>query len=490
MLGLQTLLESKSLDIPELLKDRTPNRAELLADKIDKQEPLTLVNGLTVTLDRTKNAHLIRLLRSKDPKALEATLKKGQRYTPLFADKQGNMYALNHFAKTEEFGGGAAGAGGGKMVEERSEIGQALTLGLLSALNKELVPTDLTAKNLMEGAQYVVPVVSAKAVQEVAQMLATDKFWARSFVQVANALKHNIKLRNKYYHHNSPWVQDLEIAWRAANNEEDPKPFVNINKWNPSDIWAVSANIEAPDPGLTLEELNEWVLEHFNKGAVYGISLKKTGPSAQVTFHNIDPTGEQLKLLMRDLIVTKSHKLENLFTSADTYMSYESAQIPLSLHYMIAEAKPAMTDQVQYRSFGGAIQGEIKGRAARHGKVGFGSINAVLRSLTGQAITDYKTLRTYVQDPQKKKDVIDELIMMSEEVMGQRASPAVKKQLRTEAMKGGEARLIAKFQSVQLLYHVHNYRKRNKKKADQFLTNLFQYASSQTPLSSAFVKVS
>lgn len=494
MLGLQTLLEKQStaIDIPELVKDRTPNRADVLADKIEKEEPVTLVSGLTTTFDKEKNAQLVQVLRGKNRQALERAFTRNTRYIPVLVDKRGNTYTLNAIAKTGEFGGGAKGHGGGTAVEKTSEIGQALALGMVTALGKDIVPTDFTPQNLMAGAEHVMPQVSQQHVEQIIQLITQDKFWARSFSQVANALSAKLQLQNKMYHRDSQWVTDLKVAYEVANRMTQPKLFANFNKWNPSDIWAVSPNIEAPEPGLDMEELNAWMLEHFNKQSVYGLSLKKTGPTATVTVHNLDSMGEKLKMLMKDLVVTKSHQLENLFATGDTYMSYEAAHIPLSFYYLLNEtrAKPATSDQVQYRSFGGAIQGEIQGRRARHGKVGFGSINAVLRSMTGQAITDYRNVRAYMQDPKKREETIGEVINMGQEVMGQQATRSQKEKLMASANQTPESKLIAKFQAVQLLYIIHNYRKKNKKKADQFLTQLLQYASSQSPLSSVFVKVS
>jgi hypothetical protein len=480
------LIEGKNLDLNELFKERTPNRIDVLVDKIENEQPITLMNGQTAILDRNKNAELLKILKTKNQQAITQALKKGQVYSPVFVDKHGNQYSLAHFAKTAEFGS-SAGVRGGQNIETLSEVGQMLALGIVSNLGRPLDTSDLTLDNLTEATSKLAPSGNFKPtyVNQILSLITEDKKWAKSFTDVANALNANLKLKNKVFHRDTEWTANLYLAWKQANAAMEPKPFsTNINKWNPADIWIVNPKVVVPSDVADLNELNQWLIEQYKTNDVYGISLKKVHGTANVSVHNLDPIGDHLKIAMRELIVTKSGDIERLFTSQDTYMKYE-AMLPLSMYYSLVEA--GASDQIQYRSFGGgAIQGEIQGKRAAHGKIGFGSINAVLRTLTGESIADFVKVRAMISTPEGKKNVVKHLIEMAEEVMQQKA----KKTLVKEGMDWSNEKLISKYQAVQLLYHVHNFRKKNKKKADQFLTSLFQYASSQTPLSSVFVKVS
>lgn len=490
-LGLKALLvEAVTLDIGELFKDRTPNRIDVLVSKIENQEPMVLANGQSVILDVQANQPIVDILKTKDRKQIEPELKKGQMYARVFVDSHGNQYALNHFAKTGEFGGGGGGVRGGSVTEQLSEIGQILSLAIASTIDRPIEATDLTLENINQVKSFLDPEPSVQLINDVVNLIQTNKQWAKSFVEVANKLDAVIKLSGKTFHRDSQWTSQLKQTWTTANNQHTPRPFSNINKWNPADIWIVDKNLEVPSPGITLEELNQWMIEQYNTGKLYGISLKKTTAAATVNVYNLDPIGDQMKVVMKDLIITSSGRLEQLFKSKHTYMKYESI-IPLSMRYN-ALMEADTEGKVQYRSFdsGQSIQGEIQGKKAAHGKIGFGSINAVLRSLTGKSITDMKNLKASISTPKGKREIVKHLIDMSQAVLGDNVTGSKRAQLIKQGMEWSDDNLLSKFQAVELLFHIHNFRVKHKKKADQFLTTLFQYASSQAPLSSVFIKVS
>lgn len=492
MLNLKSIMEQttgQTLTIKELLKGRTPHRADVLIDKITKEEPIVLASGLSVILDKNKNANIVNVLRSKNLGAYQAALLKGKNYQPVFIDKQGHGYSLNQFAKAAEFGGGGGGNTGGKAMETVSEVGVAIMLGAITVLGRGVTPADITPDILAQSSHLVEPIITQQNLRDLREF-TSDETWALSLTQSANILYNNLSIKNKIFHcKGSPFLSAVQAAFQSANTATTPKPFASQDRWNPADIWATNENIKLPPANTDFEELNEWVLENLNKKRGYGISLKKSGAAAQLSFHNIDPTAQRLELLVKDLLVSSGNRLEALFNAASSIMTYEVVSLPLWFFFTALQEKA--TNQIEYRSRGpSAILGSIKGRHAAQGSVGFGTINAVLRSMTGNDITNYVTISRNIQSPQQKKEVIEEIIMMAGSILGTRVDPATKKKLQEIASTRDEEKLIAKYQATQLLYHISNHRKKNKKEADQFVTRLFEHASSQAPLSSAFVKVS
>jgi len=494
--SLKDYLNESALSINDLFK---PANAAVIragySDRIDPliamikqsmETPITLSNGQTASFNDEDNQQILQILASKDADTIRAAL---QRKKP-FIDTQGVPHAITDFEKTAEFGGGG-GANAGAAQTAVQEVGQAVVLGLMNVLGtNHLELSDLTEENLMKGARTVQPDATGQ-VGEIFQLINSDKkqSWGVTFIASANALaKSGLKLSDKEFHRGGPWVEHLAKVWSAANKAKQPKPFDNINKWSPADIWIVKPGIEAPTVN-SLEELNKWLLEQYHAGTVYGVSLKKTSANPTVHVYNMDPVKEQIKAVVKELIVSRQNGLQNLFSSKGSRMTYqaEMAHIPLSAYYRLFEDG---REEVQYRQFnsGGNIAGEIAGKHAAHGKLGFGGMNKILRELTGSNITPQVEIIAAIK--KDKRAVIQQIVTMAEETVGSYLNPKDKKQLFTIANNSNDDTLISKFQAVQLLNILVKARSSDKEAADKFITQILQSAGSRTPLSGVFVKVS
>ena len=483
------LLTESPMSIGELFKDRIPNRIDVFVDKIEKGDPFTLAGtDRTVILDPAAMGDLVTILKSKDDAAIKARLKKGQNDAPVFIDTEGNAYKISQFEKTSDFGGGG-GANAGSAQTAIQEVGQAVVLGVMTELGKGVLElSDLTPKNLQKGARHVDP-SAVSQVQEIFQLINSDKAqsWGTTFVSSANALAAELDLKNKVFHRGSAWVTTLNNQFIALNKAMKPKPFSNVNKWTPADVWAVEGGATPPQCE-SLEELNAWLLEQFEAGKVYGISLKKTSANPTVHVYNADPVGDQIKATVKEMIISRNNKLEDLFRSKATRTAYqtEGVNIPLLAYYKLREGQEG---EIHHRTFGtGNISSEIQGKHAAHGKIGFGGINKILRELIGKQITPWATIKSAVKTD--KTAVIEKIVTMAEEILNSYMSPKDRKQLFTVANNSTAEALISKYQSVELVHHLVMARKRNKKVADKFITQILQAAGSQSPLSAVFVKVS
>ena len=81
----------------------SPDRADIILNKIERGEKITLTDGSTVTIDKEQSAEAIQILQSKN-------IPKGSKI--MFTTTSGETIPLTKFEKTKELGGGS-GAGGG-----------------------------------------------------------------------------------------------------------------------------------------------------------------------------------------------------------------------------------------------------------------------------------------------------------------------------------------------------------------------------------------
>lgn len=496
------LLLEKAMDIGELIKVRDieingkltrGTRAELLQAMIAAGAQITLIDGRQVRLDPNNNKQVVAALhnyaKSGDETFLNVFLKpNGTAYVPVIAVLPQQQIRLNDIQKTTELGSGS-GAGGGSIQSKTQEMGQAIILGIATHLGKNHIEqTDLTQQNLQAGANYVQP-KPTKEVGELVELL-NDKTWKISLLATANALlSANLKIQGKhFFHQSSAWCKQVYSNLKKANNNHPSKPFSNPNKWNPADIWAVDPGTEPPD-AETIDELNKQILGLFKQKKIIPISLKKTSSNPTITVHNLNTQDDKTRIMMGDLIISRSNKLENLFTSKHTYMKYENEQ-PV---FTVPSGAIIFEDnQIQYRSFtsGDQMQGEIQGKYARHGKVGFNTINDALRKLTGNEVTKRSDIYPLLKTENGKKGIIDSIMTMAVAVLGETLTQTMRRKIMAMGDVLDNDYLCSKFQATQLLFYVDQFRKKHPKQANEFVNELFAYASSTTDISSVFVKVS
>lgn len=485
------ILAEAGMSIGELVKykeaDNTDQfkRVNVLIQKIESGAPIELVDGTAPVFPAEMNQEVLDALRTHDTQTMSLALKGA-----VLIDADGNKHRLSEIQKSADFGGAGGGGGaksGAKQTEEQ-EIGQAVVCGLVAVTPTATAQDLVSDKMLMKGAKRTVPSQEAASkIPNIIALLQSDPAWAETFIQTAALLDEHIGLRGKMFHRGGPLVEKINAAFATVNANTKPKPFTNINKWNPADIWIATAGFAEDPPTDDFKTLNRWIFDQYNAGQLVGVSLKKASKNPHIEVVNGNPGEQRLRILLDELIVAKSATgLEQILKSGDTYMTFkkESAQLPLSWYYMITEAGK---NEVQYRAFnkGGSIQGEIGGTEARHGKIGFGNIDAVLFQLTGHHLTTMVAAKR-MERPQ----LLEGIVKMAAQVMGVRASAAVKQAVDKNSRGRDISVLHAKYQAVELVWRVWQFRQKNPKEADLFIERLLEYASSSTPLSSLFLKVS
>ena len=271
-----------------------------------------------------------------------------------------------------------------------------------------------------------------------------DKEWLQTYMATANMIKSkSTKFNgNVYFHRGSPFMdsiyekkktcekhnKDLIKSGEAPSDIEESLTSFSNDKWNPGDIW-MSTNKPTKEPfSWTPPEMKknmkvhvcDWVnlqksvYESADAGETLGISLKKTGKTANFSEFNTPQKKQEIKY--------RGFKFGNgdFFNSADVYIEFSGGNM-------------------QYRPTDGnkSWQGEIKGTKASGGKAGGGATNYYTELYFGKSIDantklasgTWKEKKGEIKDADKKK--MHELYLIHNKNQTVKKRTAVKIKLET-----------------------------------------------------------
>lgn len=470
------LKESGGLSAKEMMK--YPARIETFVKKVKAGDPFTLTDNSQVRL-MFDEEHLNAFV--QDP---ESYMKQN----PLVTDK-GQKIAWGKLAKTPEFGGGfgneKAGSGAGAAETAKAESATAAAMAI-AALNGGKMSPDLLNKEALIRAKGGYNTSSSDA--EILTKFQEPE-WASTFVTSANLFFQNVSGANDlvFYRGTGP-VKQIAAAFKKAN-EESGKFFSSMDKWNPSDIWAIAPGAKMPsaEDAENFETLKTFMQGAFDRGEIIGVSLKKLGANPRFEVVNKGSGANQtINRALNGLILNKK---DVLFGSKDTYMNYESAE-PFSAIKDLLNEK----GEVQFRTFGSsdtdAIQGEVKGATASHGKIGLGNINRELKELKLREVSPNSEVKSILSS--KGTEHVARMIFdMANKVKQNTGAGSFKEEQLENFINDSKEQsvnwFISKFQSVELLYIISAVN--DAKIQNKFISKLVQYAKSQAPMSSIFAKI-
>jgi hypothetical protein len=435
-------LEETALTPSELSKDATlargekKPRIEILIDLIQKGEELELNDGSMFIV--ANKEEVINQLKGKTRITTAITLK----------DKEGNQITTSNLKKTDTFGGGG-GMRGGSDLTAKGESAQAIVNAIRYSISGNLTNEDITDEAIND----VKSKVKVTDFEGASELLKTNSGWLTSSVSIANALASAYDgpfIQNR----GSEWVQNLEKAIKLHLKKAG---ISNINKWSPADIWMVSPDemgISWPD---TLDQINSLLLKKYNEGKIIGVSLKKAGNDAALkVFNSPDSSTDTPKF--EGIDVSPTH--------AKGFILFDGGKM-------------------EFRNFNGlgGFQGEIVGKKAAAGKVGYGIIK---KALTDNGI-----------ELSSPSDIKQEVLDNSDEFK----SKFKKLWSSTPGLEAGEFDQYydnpEKTQNQKLSYRISKYLAleivnaiNNSSNPDKIIADLLNYASSQTGDSAIFVKAS
>ena len=441
-LGEEIKIEETSLSPGELSKDatlpggvKTP-RIEILVKKIENNKELELNDGSKFVVDNKEEV----LSQLKGKTRITNAIK--------LVDKEGNTITTSNLKKTSDFGGGG-GMRGGSDLTAKGESAQAIVNSIRYSLSGDISNEDVTDESIAD-AKSNVKVTDFEGAKE---LLKSNQGWLISSVSIANALA------SKY---SGPFIQNRGSNW-VENLEKAVKPHLkkagmgNINKWSPADIWMVSPDemgISWPD---TLDQINSLLLKKYNEGKIIGVSLKKAGKDATLKVFN-SPDGP-----------TDTYKFEGIDVSpthAKGFILFDGGKM-------------------EFRNFNGlgGFQGEIIGKKAAAGKVGYGIVKKALAD-NGIELSSPSDIKQEVLDGSEEFKLKFEKLWSS--------TPGLEsgefEQYYNNSKKTLNQNLsyrISKYLGLEVVNAINNSKNPNK-----IIADLLNYASSQTGDSAIFVKAS
>ena len=353
--AIQNIMEAKGLNIDELQKIRDGKpRLNILIDVINNQ----------TKVETTKGKTSLNFINQLDKTAMEtndlisAFLVPGKKtYKKVFVTDKGEEIKLNDILKTKMFGGGR-GSGGGSENTGVTECAQCIWLSEIF----NGVDPDKIDLNALQFKDFDID----ESITKIQKDLTDD--WISSSVKIAQEMKKN--MTGQYiFHRGSQFVQNINQTFSYLNKLAKPKPFANVNKWSPADIWCQRKGFN-PDLSKygSIGEFNNDLKEMYDKGNLVGVSLKKvTTEKVPVSQHN---TTGFIRRPVRFVGFTMAAK--SFWESIDAYVN-------------MAPSGSKNILSMQLRTFGDfQWQANVKGLAAAGGKIGGGVIlNTIASEFTG-----------------------------------------------------------------------------------------------------------
>ena len=350
---------------------------------------------------------------------------------------------------------GSRGSGGGAEATRLTESAQCVYSAIAFGLGRKITSNDVTPENVKKFSKRFN--VDEK-VENILNKLPDE--WVQSSILGANKLVDKFKGDNGTYvfHRGSKIVDRIENSFKRVKKNENVR--MDINKWNPADIWMVSNkfSFDALDKQKTILGLNQVIQKKLEDKVLVGVSLKKIVGNAKIS----------LKNAFKDMKTNKSYKgFEYGKTSKDGYLLMNGGT------------------KIQYRTFGGdasltGFQGEVKGSQANQGKISLGPTNMILRNHGVGTVPTDAAARV-----KKNPGLVFQEISLGLKKYAKMSSIDIKK-LEMNSKIITPSWLYSKLQVTQL-FNIITMLKRAKQ--DEIVEDLYLYASSQSKYSSAYYKL-
>jgi hypothetical protein len=338
---------------------------------------------------------------------------------------------------------------GGSDLTSKGESAQAIVNAIRYSFSGDITNEDVDDESIAD-AKSDVRVTDFEGASE---LLKTNPGWLTSSVSIANSLASA---------YSGPFIQNRGSDW-VKNLEASVKPYLkeagisDINKWSPADIWMVSSdemNISWPD---SLNGINTLLLKKYAEGKIIGVSLKKAGSDATLKLFNA-PEKSKESYEFKGISAKPTH--------AKGYVLFDDTSI-------------------EFRNFNGlgGFQGEILGKKAAGGKVGYGTIKKALND-NGVELSSPPDIKQEVIDGSKEfKIKFEKLWKSTPGLEGEDFESYYNNPKKTNNQN--LAYRISKYLALEVINGINN-----SPNPDEIISDLLNYASSQTKDSAIFVKAS
>ena len=410
-------------------------RIKLFLKKYNDGEPFELTDGTSGMI--AKSDELVKIIKSgKAPRGYKIKLTDGREIS------------FKQLQKTAEFGGGSRGSGGGAEQTAAAESAQCVYAQCIWD-----DPNTLWSENELRAAYRKVNVDTP-----FDAIMGLPEEWRVSSILGARVLKRGIGRRKYKWYRGIGLQSEMEERFKKLNKLAG-RPFNNINKWTPADIW-----VEAEDSATydwdsceSLDALNKMLRTAYSARDVMGISLKKiTGKRAKVVQVNYKKPFKPPKFK------NVTYGKRQYWKAKDGYINFNGGEI-------------------QFRTFP-TFQAEVIGRSAKHGKVSGGAgatslMGQMMKQAGATPIEDQKTLVAMFRRDNKA------FMQKWYAAYQQSPNPSMTYDEFIDAAKGKDDNWAVSKYLVTTLFH------NIKGKEQAFLSLMFRYASSASPNSAVHLKV-
>ena len=345
------------------------------------------------------------------------------------------------------------GSGGGADDTRRNESAQALYAAIAFGLKRKITIKDINGINVKKfGDKFIID----ENVNIILDELPDE--WIESSLLGANKLYEKFKKGKYIFHRGSKQVDLINDIFSKVKKLE--KFRMDINKWNPSDIWMISEGFDFKQLSKekTILGLNQVIQDKLEDESLIGVSLKRMVGGASISAKNV----------FKDMKTTR------------TYKGYEYSKKSIDGYILLSGGT-----KIQYRSFGAGtgltgFQGEVKGANANQGKISLGPTNMILRNHGVTQIPTNAADRVRRSPDLVFNDISIGLKKYAKMNATEIAKLAVDNKIVTPKF------LYSKLQVTQLIAILESL---DSKTRDQVVEDLYLYASSQSKYSSAYYKL-
>lgn len=284
--------------------------------------------------------------------------------------------------------------------------------------------------------------------------------WKTSCIKSAEALFGKYGSRKYIFHHGSGLVNQISDVYGAVNKKY--RKFTNINKWTPADIWMTeqkySPNLNIGYDGF--KELNAYLLGAARDKNMLGVSLKQT---LVPTVKDVNFTADRHTYQYEGYTIGK----RGYWNAKDVYLLFNGGEI-------------------QFRGFP-TWQGEIKGKFANHGKISGGPIREVMSHY--QEMSHFETQQRVALKIREKDENFYEAFYDNYHMAISRERNSERPLKFDDFMKQIEKK-DSNWQISKYFGTVFLNTAISSGSLDNIVSDLINYAASQSRLSAPYVKVS
>ena len=448
------LTEGTKLTPRELKKPATggPNkgmaRTEILANKIRKQEPLTLADGKKFEVANPSEALA----------SIEQFRKDGKAFKLI--DKSGKEISSSDLLKTSDFGGGT-GAGGGTKNTAIGESAQCVWMAAMVDIGYDQPLESFTDEVLTEAFKKVS--VGKTSLKDI---LSIDESWKKSSYLTAQfAIKDRIIERDMTFHRDDNLMKAIYSAKNTAFKNNDFKPLTD-DKWNPGDIWAADSDFKISELNTnTVEGFNDDILDLYLQKRLVGVSLKKVSKGVKSVEKNVTrpPETEDYKFVAGHI---KALTRGEWYTSKTNYITYIGGQL-----------------DIRANTGFGSHKVEIKGKGARGGGASWGVMSDAAKRIYRKELPKNSKMKKEAKlIASGDKRAVQKFTKLLQIVDKKISNAEVIEKLATLG-KNSDIWIHGKLGGLYVLELIS----KGGQKANKFVTQIINYAGSSTSDSSAYI---